>query len=66
MICHRDRTFCASSGRCARTDCHRWLDFAPDYDLPVCLSQFRDTEECPGYVQHPILTKLEGICSPKS
>lgn len=50
MICYKDRTFCASSRICAETDCYRWLDLAGEYDLPVALSQFRDTDHCPGFI----------------
>lgn len=64
MICHRDKTFCSSSGTCANRECHRWLDFGQEYDLPVCMAHFRDSEQCPGYEKHQALSALEQIMTP--
>ncbi len=61
MICHRDRTFCASSGTCTNRECRLWLDFGQTYELPVSVAHFENSDECPGYQQHPALTALESI-----
>lgn len=63
MICHKDKTFCASSGTCITRDCSRWIDMGQYYELPIMVADFKDGESCPGYVNHPALTQLEAIFS---
>ncbi len=64
MICHRDRTFCAASGTCARRECPRWIDIGQDYNLPVSVAHFEHTDDCPGYEKHPALAALERALTP--
>ena len=33
-----------------------------DYDLPIMVADFKDGDECHGYVQHHALTALEKAC----
>lgn len=51
MLCHKDRIYCSWSDSCL-ADCHRNLtpEEASKADLPICFSDFRSTDECPGYV----------------
>lgn len=64
MIHHRDMTFCSSSVSCANRECHRWLDFGQEYDLPISMAHFKDSEECPGYVKDQALNVLELAMTP--
>ena len=59
MITHKDRTFCASSGTCANTNCPRWIDFGQSYDLPLSLAEFKDSEHCAGFIEHPVMVSLK-------
>ena len=61
MICHRDRTFCASSGHCANRDCDLWIDMGKDYDLPLSLAEYQDKEVCPGYEPCAVLKSIQQI-----
>lgn len=61
MLCYKDRTFCAESHRgCKNEKCYRLFtdqdkQNALDWwkgckgDPPVAYSEFRDTDNCPGY-----------------
>ena len=58
MICHKDKAFCESSGTCVNTECDRWINLGKDYELPVSLAEFKDTDHCAGFIEHPALTVL--------
>lgn len=59
MICHKGITFCASSGSCANTDCDRWINFGEDFELPVSMAEFKDTDYCPGFIEHQVLAAMK-------
>ena len=61
MICHKDRTFCASSGHCENRDCDRWLNFGQEHELPISLAEYQDTEACPGYEPCAVMRGLTRI-----
>ena len=65
MICHKDKTFCASSGSCANTACDRWINLGEDFDLPVSMAEFKDTDHCAGFVENPALKALMSAMEPK-
>lgn len=65
MIHHKDRSFCASSGTCANTECPRWIDLGKSYDLPLSLVVFKGTEHCAGFVEHPVMVTLKSAMGVK-
>lgn len=61
MICHKSKTFCASSGTCVNTECDRWINIGGKYELPVSLNDFQDGPLCAGYKEAPAWTALQEI-----
>jgi len=58
MIVYKDKTFCASFGICANTNCRHWLDIdaAEKQDLPVSMAELK-SDTC-GYIPKPIYQQL--------
>lgn len=50
MLCHKGRSFCASSFSCRNTACDRWIDVTQPTELPVSFVEMRGAAECPGYI----------------
>ena len=59
MITYKDKTFCASFGICANTECPHWLDIekAGKQDLPVSMAELK-SDTC-GYKPNPFWEALQ-------
>ena len=54
---YKGRTFCDSSITCARIECPLRLSAMDQIqadlsELPLSLAQYRDTEDCPGWIDY--------------
>jgi hypothetical protein len=55
MLCYKDRSYCSASDDCHRTVCNYQItqlekNKANELSLPICRANYRDTDDCPGFI----------------